>query len=91
LKTNNLQNNESLKESILPNGYSKNHKYSPLRLTQKKYFLFCNICYWTASTLHHLLDNRLIHHKKCPICKNDIDKFSIPQGIDEVKCIQGNE
>ncbi len=50
-------------------------KFVPI---QKKYFLLCEDCFWMASTLSNLLDYPLTHYKKCPICKNKVDRFQIP-------------
>ena len=53
-------------------------KYNRLSPIQKKYFLLCEDCFWMASTLRHTLDNSLNRYRKCPICKNNVDRFLIP-------------
>ena len=45
---------------------------------KKKYFLLCEDCFWMASTLRHTLDYPLNRYRKCPICKNRVDIFPIP-------------
>jgi hypothetical protein len=45
---------------------------------QKKYFLLCGDCFWMASTLPHQIENPLVRYKICPICKNKLDRFQIP-------------
>jgi hypothetical protein len=52
-----------------------NYKFISL---QKKYFLLCGDCYWMASTLPHPIEHPLVRYKKCPICKNKLDRFQIP-------------
>ncbi len=58
--------------------YNHNFKYNKNFRLQKKYFLICEGCYWMASTLPCSLDYPKIHYKKCPICKNKVDNFQIP-------------
>jgi hypothetical protein len=53
-------------------------KYYKFISLQKKYFLLCGDCYWMASTLPHPLEHALVRYKKCPICKNKLDRFQIP-------------
>ena len=53
-------------------------KYYKFISLQKKYFLLCEDCFWMASTLPHPLDYPLLRYKKCPICKNNIGTFPIP-------------
>ena len=57
---------------------NQNLKYENKYRLQKKYFLICEDCFWMASTLPRSLDFRLIRYKKCPICKNRVDNFQIP-------------
>ena len=57
---------------------NQNLKYDNKYRIQKKYFLICGGCFWMASTLPRSLDHPLIHYKKCPICKNKLDNFQIP-------------
>ena len=54
-------------------------KYYKIISLQKKYFLLCGDCYWMASTLPHPIEHPLIRYKKCPICKNKLDRFQIPK------------
>ena len=56
-----------------------NNKYQ----LQKKYFLICGGCFWMASTLPRSLDYPMIRYKKCPICKNKLDNFQIPNQYDK--------
>jgi hypothetical protein len=49
-------------------------KFVPI---QKQYFLLCEGCFWMASTLPNSIDYPLGHYKKCPICKNKVDRFQI--------------
>jgi hypothetical protein len=58
--------------------YNQNLKYYKFISMQKKYFLLCGDCYWMASTLPHSIEHPLIRYKKCPICKNKLDRFLIP-------------
>ena len=51
-----------------------NCKFVPI---QKQYFLLCEDCFWMASTLPNSFDYPLGHYKKCPICKNKVDRFQI--------------
>ena len=51
---------------------------------KKNYFLICGGCFWMASTLPRSLDHPLIHYKKCPICKNKLDNFQIPNQYRQV-------
>lgn len=59
--------------------YKQKLKYYKLTSIQKKYFLICEDCFWMASTLPHPLDYPLLRYKKCPICKNNVDNFTIPK------------
>ena len=47
---------------------------------QLNYFLICECCFWMASTLSYfnLTSISPTIYKECPICKNKIDRFSIP-------------
>jgi rubrerythrin len=56
----------------------QNLKYNKLNSNNKKHFLICECCYWMATTLPYPLDYPLNRYKKCPICKNKVDIFSIP-------------
>jgi hypothetical protein len=58
---------------------SQKLKYYKHISLQKKYFLFCGDCYWMASTLPYSIDHPLNRYKKCPICKNKLDRFQIPK------------
>jgi hypothetical protein len=58
--------------------HTQNFKYTEVFSIQKKYFLLCEDCFWMASTLPDPFDNSLIRYKKCPICKNKLDRFTIP-------------
>ena len=58
--------------------YNQNFKYDNKFRLQKKYFLICEGCYWMASTLPSSLGYPMIRYKKCPICKNRVDNFQIP-------------
>jgi hypothetical protein len=58
------------------NEYLKYYKFISL---QKKYFLLCGDCYWMASTLPHPIEHPLVRYKKCPVCKNKLDRFQIPK------------
>jgi hypothetical protein len=58
--------------------YNKIFKHNINSRIQKKYFLICEGCYWMASTLPCSLDHPITHYKKCPICKNKLDNFQIP-------------
>jgi hypothetical protein len=57
---------------------NQNVKYYKLISLQKKYFLLCGDCFWMASTLPHPTEHPLVRYKKCPICKNKLDRFQIP-------------
>ena len=57
--------------------YFKNDKYDALSFNQKKYFLICESCFWMASTIPCIKDISRIRHKKCPNCKNRINRFLI--------------
>ena len=57
--------------------YFKNDKYDTLSFNQKKYFLICESCFWMASTIPSIKDISRIRHKKCPYCKNRINRFLI--------------
>jgi hypothetical protein len=54
-------------------------KYYKFISLQKKYFLLCSDCYWMASTLPHPIEHPLVRYKKCPVCKNKLDRFQIPK------------
>jgi hypothetical protein len=58
---------------------NQNYIYYKFISLQKKYFLLCGDCYWMASTLLHPIEHALIRYKKCPICKNKLDRFLIPK------------
>ncbi len=58
--------------------HNQKFKYNRLPPIQKKYFLLCEDCFWMASTLRHTLDYPLNRYRKCPICKNRVDIFPIP-------------
>jgi hypothetical protein len=73
-----LQIIENPLETVLSEKYNQNLPYHQLYSTQKKYFVVCRDCFWMSSTLTHASENRLINYKKCPMCENTIDKFSIP-------------
>ena len=64
--------------------YGQNFMYNKKYQLQKKYFLICGGCFWMASTLSPSLDHPLIHYKKCPICKNKLDNFQIPNQYRQV-------
>ncbi len=53
-------------------------KYCRFVPIQKKYFLLCENCFWMASTLCHPSDYPVICYKKCPVCKNNVDTYPIP-------------
>ncbi len=53
-------------------------KYLKLNSVKKKYFLLCEDCFWMASTLRHPSYYSLIRYKICPICKNNVDTYPIP-------------
>ena len=57
---------------------NQNFKYIKNSQLQKKYFLICEDCFWMAPTLPRSLDCPMIRYKKCPICKNKVDDFQIP-------------
>jgi rubrerythrin len=57
---------------------NQNFKYIKNSQLQKKYFLICGECFWMASTLPRSLNYPMIRYKKCPICKNKVDNFQIP-------------
>ena len=57
---------------------NQNLKYYKFISLQKKYFLLCGDCFWMASTLPHPIEHPLVRYKKCPICKNKLDRFQIP-------------
>ena len=80
MKTNNLQTYERKKEKYVAKGVTHNIKHHRHNLTpQPEHFLICESCYWTASTFHPASENQLNHYKKCPICKNGLNIFSIPK------------
>jgi hypothetical protein len=56
----------------------KNDKYNILNFNHKKHFLLCENCFWMTSTLPYPLDHPLNRYRKCPMCKNNLDTFSIP-------------
>jgi len=64
--------------------YGQNFKYNKKYPLQKKYFLICGGCFWMASTLPPYLDYPLIRYKKCPICKNNVHNFQIPNQYRQV-------
>jgi rubrerythrin len=64
--------------------YGQNFNYDKKYSLQKKYFLICGGCFWMASTLPPSLDYPLIRYKKCPICKNNVDNFQIPNQYRQV-------
>ena len=53
-------------------------KYNRLSPIQKKYFLLCENCFWMASIFRYTLNYPLNSYKRCPICKNKVDIFPIP-------------
>lgn len=57
--------------------YFKNDKYNILNFNQKKYFLICESCFWMASTLPSIRHMDRLRHKKCPVCKNNVNRFLI--------------
>ena len=62
--------------------HSKNLKYNKYIFEQKKYFLICESCFWMASTLpYRALSYPLNFYKKCPVCKDKVDTFSIPRSF----------
>lgn len=74
-----LHLNENITELNFSKESARNLGYSEMFLNQTKYFLMCCNCYWMASTLYHSLEEPLIDHKHCPICNNEITRFSIPE------------
>jgi|1186.fasta_scaffold578279_2 hypothetical protein len=50
---------------------------------QKSFFLMCESCFWMASTLNYLksIDNLSSIFRQCPICENNIDRFTIPSDL----------
>jgi len=68
------------KKNISENHRHRNFNYNNKKNTiKRKYFLLCADCFWMASTfLINLSDHHLNYFKKCPKCKNLLDKFPIP-------------
>jgi hypothetical protein len=58
--------------------HNQNLKYYILPPIQKKYFLLCENCFWMASALRYTLNYPSNSYKRCPICKNKVDIFPIP-------------
>jgi len=58
--------------------YNQNFNYNKKYPLQKKYFLICGGCFWMASTLPRSIYYPKVCYKKCPICKNNVDNFQIP-------------
>jgi hypothetical protein len=63
--------------------HSQNLKYAKFSYSSKdkKYFLICEDCFWMASTIQHPSEYPLISYRKCPICKNKVDRFQIPNRL----------
>ena len=69
----------NVKKQVLSKAHNESLKHCPAPVYpfQKKYFLLCRGCYWMLSTLSHSTENIWSNYKSCPVCENEIDKFSI--------------
>ena len=63
--------------------HSQKFKYAKFSssLKDKKYFLICEDCFWMASTIPYTSEYPLFSYRKCPICKNKVDRFQIPNRL----------
>jgi rubrerythrin len=75
-------NNEHIKPVLVMENTQNLNYYEPFDELQQQqnYFLICESCFWMASTLNYFKLNNISPtiYKECPICENNIDRFSIP-------------